>query len=217
MDFDLLVFDLDGTLIDSKEDIIQAVNWTLAQQGVPILARDLIASHVGTGVRPLMEEALTSGGVTPTQKALEQFNAYYRDHLTVKTRLYGGIEEVLEHYRKVKKVVLTNKSNQFALPILRELKIDGLFVGTYGRESFVTCKPDPGPLLNICREFNVALERTVMIGDTTVDMRAGSSAGTKTCAVLYGFGGSESLLAEKPTFIASKPIDLIGLFSTGRK
>jgi phosphoglycolate phosphatase len=214
---DMLVFDLDGTLVDSKTDIVNAVNFTLGSFGIDPLATELIAKHVGTGVMPLIEKTLNENGVKDFTKALKIFGDFYLQHLTDQTRLYDGMLEVLQHFALIPKVILTNKSLHFAAPILHRLDLEKHFVRCYGRESFKTRKPDPGPLLAISSEFKLALKEIAMIGDTEVDMIAGKAAGTTTVAATYGFGIREVLLEQKPDFQISQPSDLIRLFSSNQE
>jgi phosphoglycolate phosphatase len=208
----LLVFDLDGTLVDSKNDITNAVNWTLAAYGLPTLAPTLVSEFVGTGVRPLLERELVKGGVSQISEAMEKFNGYYLAHLADETRLFVGMEEVLVHYHSVPKVILTNKSNRFVPSLLSRLQIEQYFTASYGRESFATHKPDPGPLLQIALQHQASLQEMVMIGDTDVDIRAGRAAGCLTCAVSFGFGSQSSLMQSQPHYMVAHPQELIGLF-----
>lgn len=209
---ELLVFDLDGTLVDSKKDIANAVNHAFSRFDIAPLSEEIIEKYVGTGVQPLIEKTLKHHDLDTFNEAFEEFRKHYFDHVCDYTQLYPNIIEALEHYGALQKVILTNKSNPFIEPLVRKLEIERYFVKFYGRNSFPTQKPDPGPLLGISREFNVAPERMLMIGDTEADILAGKGAKTQTCAVFYGYGNRHSLLSLAPDFTASHPTDLIGLF-----
>jgi len=203
----LLVFDFDGTIINSKSDITTAVNLTLGDFGLPPMNSCEIQDHIGTGVRPLIESKLKAVGISDIPKVMAAFDRHYLDHLVDETRLYPGVDAALWGTDFVK-VVLTNKMNKFLTPLLKALKIADAFGGAYGRESFSTCKPDPGPLFEIARIHGVLPAQILMIGDTDVDMLAGQRAGTKTCAVTYGFGHSLSLLKCNPSIVVNSPSEL---------
>jgi phosphoglycolate phosphatase len=207
-----MVFDLDGTLVDSKDDIARAVNYALVKHALAPLDDELIGKFVGTGVRPLIEQTLARNGIARWGPVIEDFNDFYQQRLAEQTRLYPGILDALRYYEAVPKVVLTNKLIRFAEPLLEKLGVRGLFAACYGRESFPTHKPDPGPLTAISAIFRQAPADIVMIGDTTVDIEAGSRAGALTCAALYGYGNAEDMLAMRPNFRASHAIDLLDLF-----
>lgn len=209
----LLVFDLDGTLIDSKKDICVAVNLTLTNLGEDAISEEVIADYVGTGIQPLLHKVFEPKGEKLLNQALEDFKVHYSQNLTTHTRLFPKMTDVLEHYQSIPKAILTNKSNAFMTPILEKLELEQYFRKSYGRTSFPTQKPDAGPLLAIAKEFQVEPKNIVMIGDTDVDMMAGKNAKTQTCAVLFGYGHNDQLAELKPDFIVRKPEDLIGLFS----
>jgi phosphoglycolate phosphatase len=208
---ELLVFDLDGTLIDSKKDIAEAVNWALIQIGRRPLSEELIETYVGTGVQPLIQKTLADEGPDVVSQVIENFKSYYAAHLDVFTRPFPQIIDVLEFYSDTPKVILTNKTNEFVGPLLKSLNLSKYFKKFYGRNSFPTQKPDPGPLQSISNEFGVKPKKIIMIGDTDADILAGKGAGTRTCAVFFGYGRQEELVKLQPDLIASKPSELIGL------
>lgn len=211
---EMLVFDLDGTLIDSKHDIANAVNWTLKKYGAEAFPESYIETFVRTSVRPLIEEALSKIGNLSIDQAFADFKQYYFDHLCDHTVLFPGILDVLEYYAAKPKVILTNKSNMFLPKTMKELGLGSHFKQFFGKDSFPTQKPDAGPLRAISEQFNVDLEKIVMIGDTDVDIMAGKNAKTRTCAVMYGYGDKEVLRNLGPDYSVQKPLDLIGLFES---
>lgn len=208
----LVVFDLDGTLIDSKKDIAHAVNLTMKHYGVAPIPDEIIQKYVGTGVAPLIELQLRYSGVADLSDAPAVFAACYLEHLTDDTKLYSGINRVLDSYRSVPRLILTNKSNQFLKPLMQKLDIGYYFVAAYGRESFPTRKPDPGPLLEISKKHKVSLDSMIIIGDSEVDIQSGKNAGTQTCAVTYGYGDLETLKNLSPDYLISKPEDMLLVF-----
>ena len=200
----LLVFDLDGTLINSCGDIIDSANATLRELGRPALPGEVIASYVGNGAPVLVERVLArSNGHAPDdpaaaaalrsgeeyRRALAEFLRIYDRNKLARTRLYPGVESTLRrfhsHYRLA---VLTNKPERMSREILCGLGIAELFARIYGGDSFPTKKPDPEGLLRICAELEIRPDAALMVGDSAVDIRAGENAGCHTCALSYGMG-----------------------------
>jgi|ERR1022692_2827269 phosphoglycolate phosphatase len=192
----LLVFDLDGTLIDSRLDLIHSVNATLRHIGRPELDGDVVASYVGDGAPALVRRAL---GETDTdneallRRALEYFLGYYRLHKLDHTTVYEGIPGVLSALAhpsnglRRSMAVLSNKPVNPSRDILRALGLGDFFLYVYGGNSFATKKPDPQGLLAILRETGVAADEALMIGDSSIDVLTGRNAGLWTCGVTYGF------------------------------
>ncbi len=214
----LLVFDLDGTLIDSRLDLIHSVNATLRHLGRPELDGDLIASYVGDGAPALVRRAL---GDTDTDneavfpEAMEYFLGYYRVHKLDHTTVYEGIPEVLADLSNGvprQMAVLTNKPVLASRDIVRALGLGDFFVRVYGGNSFTTKKPDPLGAHTILRETGVAADETLMIGDSSVDVLTGRNAGLWTCGVTYGFA-PHSLEDAPPDVLIESPRELGELLS----
>lgn len=186
---ELLVFDLDGTLIDSEQDLANSVNATLKKMGRKPLSVELIASYVGQGVAVLISRAL---GADATPEILEQateiFLEHYREHMLDNTGTYPGVREALAELEGRKMAVLTNKPVHFSRDLLEGLGLAGLFLRIYGGNSFETKKPDPLGLNQLMEETGSSAARTLMIGDSVADVMAGRNAGAWTCGVNYGFG-----------------------------
>lgn len=187
----LLVFDLDGTLVDSKVDLANAVNVALESFGLPPLPHPVIYSYVGDGASALIRRAI------PTEKAdrfpgvLDRFLAYYRSHLLDTTRPYPGVAGALRKWSGIYRMaVLTNKGAAMTREILTGLSLDGYFFEVGGGDSFGTKKPDPEGLLHILRQAGVEPGEAVMVGDSRNDVQAGKAAGTVTCGVTYGLGAA---------------------------
>jgi phosphoglycolate phosphatase len=209
---DLLLFDLDGTLVDSQEDIADCVNSTLKRFNKNPIAVDVVAQYVGTGIQPLLRQIFEPDGAEAVQKAFAAFNACYSLRLTDHTKVYPDTFEVLEHYRHIRKVILTNKMQKFADVIVDNLKLRGHFDAVFGREAFATRKPDPGPVIEICAKYNVNPARAAMVGDTEFDLRAGRDAGVLTVAALFGYGLPQQLKTLRPDYLIQSAKELIGLF-----
>ena len=186
---ELLIFDLDGTLVDSELDLANSVNATLEKIGRKPLSVELIASYVGQGVAVLISRAL---GADATPELMEQskeiFLAHYREHMLDNTATYPGVREALAELNGHRMAVLTNKPVRFSREMLKGLGLAERFLQIYGGNSFANKKPDPIGLHRLMEETQVPAERTLMIGDSISDVMAGRNAGAWTCGVNYGFG-----------------------------
>jgi phosphoglycolate phosphatase len=210
---DLLIFDLDGTLIDSKLDLAVAVNATRAHMGLAPLDNDRVESYVGDGAPVLMRRALgPEASDAEVQRALEFFLAYYRDHKLDHTTLYPGVADTLDRLRDrgLKMAVLTNKPVRISQAILDGLGVGGHFFQVYGGGSFEQKKPDPAGVEKLLAEAGVAREEALMVGDSAVDVRTARNAGIRCCGVTYGFQ-PESLVMEAPDILIDRFEELAGL------
>ena len=169
----LLVFDLDGTLVDSKEDLANAVNVAIESFDLPPLPHPVIYSYVGDGASALMRRALPKEKADALPEVLDRFLAYYRRHLLDTTRAYPGVIESLRKWAGIYRMaVLTNKGVTMSREILSGLSLDGYFFEVIGGDSFRTKKPDPEGLLHILREAGVEAADAIMIGDSANDVQA---------------------------------------------
>jgi phosphoglycolate phosphatase len=224
----LLVFDLDGTLVDSRLDLIHSVNATLHHLGRPELAGDLIASYVGDGAPALVRRAL---GDTKDEalldEALNYFLGYYRIHKLDHTMVYEGIPEVLTALATSSTpapaattsskfssngaprhmAVLSNKPVNPSRAIVQALGLADFFVSVYGGNSFATKKPDPLGVRTILEETGVAADEALIIGDSSVDVLTGRNAGLWTCGVKYGFA-PHTLEEVPPDVLVETPREL---------
>lgn len=187
----LLVFDLDGTLIDSRKDLVEAVNATLVQFQLPTQDESRIASYIGDGAAVLVQRALAAGGADPSvaPAALEAFLAYYRIHKLDHTRLYPGVLETLTELQAnlpVKMAVLTNKPVRPSIEICEALGLSPFVFRIYGGNSFATKKPDPEGLHKLMAEAGAKPDETVMIGDTDVDIRTAKAVGAWSIGCRFG-------------------------------
>ncbi len=193
----LVVFDLDGTLVDSKKDLALSVNAMREQMGLAPLPFELIASYVGHGVTALVTRALGElAAEENVKKGLAYFLDYYREHMLDNTRMYPGVPEALEELGSRKLAVLTNKPVRFSREMLGRLGIAQKFAYIYGGNSFPQKKPDPIGLHKLMADLQVSPRRTLMVGDSDTDVVTGRNAGVWTCGVTYGFGASS--LQEAP-------------------
>jgi len=203
----LVIFDLDGTLIDSRLDLVHSVNAALRHIHRPELPEDVIASYVGDGALILIQRALgeESFDEALVRKGFEFFLSYYREHKLDHTTVYPGIQEALAaiqnsgngHPRKM--AVLSNKPLNPSRAIVEALGLGKYFSQVYGGNSFATKKPDPEGALKLVSEAGVRPEETAIVGDSHVDVRTGRNAGLWTIAVHYGFA---------PHTLESSPADV---------
>jgi phosphoglycolate phosphatase len=186
-----LIFDLDGTLIDSKRDLIHSVNAMLREMGRARLDEETISGYIGHGAPLLVSRALGSGAKEEELRhALQFFLGYYEEHKLDTTCAYAGVKEALVELsrKKVPMAVLTNKPVKISVRILEALDLASYFRVIYGGNSFETKKPDPFGAIKILNEFGAAPRETMVVGDSEVDVQTARNAGTVAVAVNYGFG-----------------------------
>ena len=195
LDIRLMIFDLDGTLIDSKNDIADSVNYTLKSLHLPALENSLIYAYVGNGVLPLLEKVISRSNVeTNLDDALKIFRKHYEEHLLDSTRLYPGVMEILKHFSDVNMGLVSNKPERFANKILKGLKVNCFFPVVIGGDTLKTKKPDPEGINMIRDRFSVDPHETVIVGDAGVDIESGKKAGIHTCGVSYGLRDRSELI-----------------------
>jgi phosphoglycolate phosphatase len=187
-----LIFDLDGTLIDSQRDLIRSVNVMLREMGRAELKEETISGYIGQGASILVGRALGEGASDGEHKrALQFFLRYYEEHKMDTTRAYPGVAETLEELAGLPMAILTNKPARISARILDELGLKRYFRAIYGGNSFETKKPDPLGANTILREFGVLPHEALLIGDSEVDVQTARNAGALAAAVNYGFGAHD--------------------------
>src|SRR6266480_3069782 len=212
-----LIFDLDGTLIDSKLDLIHSVNAMLAEMGREELHEDTISGYIGHGAPQLVGRALGSGATKDEcQRALKFFLAYYEDHKLDSTCAYPEVPEALEHLAAFPMAILTNKPVRVSMRILKELGLAKYFRTVYGGNSFETKKPDPFGARTILREFGAAPAEAILIGDSEVDVQTARNAGTLAASVNYGFGTHDRAAYPADIYL-NWLTDLVPLLMNGRQ
>jgi phosphoglycolate phosphatase len=209
---EVLLFDFDGTLIDSKVDIATAVNLTLGDLGLPLRSVEEIFSFVGDGVKRLLRLSVGEENHDQYDRALGVFRQHYLEHCVHTTRWYSGILEVLQHYKDRRKVIVTNKSLEYTLAIVDGLQARDLFQHVEAPRDSSELKPEPVMLERALEVLRADPDHAVMIGDSTNDVRAAQAAGVRACAVGYGYGNRERVAALQPDFYCETPHDLIDLW-----
>ncbi len=188
-DIKLLIFDLDGTLIDSEADLVQSVNATRRELGMEPLPPKVVSSYVGQGIVMLVRRALGEQGTEDIlENAVAFFLEYYRQHMLDHTVLYPGVRETLDELRARELAVLTNKPVNFSRQILAGLGVDSCFSFVYGGNSFDRKKPDAVGVFRLMEDTGISAAETLIVGDSDTDVQTGRNAGVWTCGVTYGIG-----------------------------
>ena len=186
-----LIFDLDGTLVDTLPDIVAATNYMLGKLGRPHLSKSDVCRLVGLGARNLVVQALGFPSDLVADRGLHVFMEYYNLHLADTSRPFPGVEAVLRvaRIRRVRMAVVTNKPERAAKSVLEELGLTGYFDYVIGGDTLGTRKPDPNAIYFLQKKTKIALEETILVGDSDIDARVGQAAGIATCLVSWGYGG----------------------------
>ena len=208
----VLIFDLDGTLIDSKLDLALSINRMLEHMGRAPLPHETIYRFVGNGAPVLVRRSLNegaSGEVTDAEadRGLAYFLSYYRAHMLDNTVTYPGVREGLALLAQHPMAVLTNKPVNFSRAILDGLGLSKFFRYVYGGNSFEKKKPDPMGVHILLRDMNSIPQEAMMVGDSDVDVRTARNAGILACGVTYGLG-TDSLRANPPDLLLDSLADL---------
>lgn len=196
----LVVFDLDGTLIDSAPDLVEAVNFALTQLGKSTHSQATIQQWIGNGADVLVKRALLNNWHVENEPdefetAFELFKTYYAEHDWVHSRLYEGVLETLQQLKQAdfKLACVTNKTARFTNPLMVTAGLSSFFDLIVSGDTFSKMKPHPLPLLETAKHFGIAPESAWMIGDSINDITAGKKAGFKTVAVSYGYAGKHTM------------------------
>ena len=205
-----IIFDLDGTLIDSVDDLANSVNYTLGKLDLPLHTTEEIKSFVGDGIQKLIKRSLGQTHMEKFDDAFAIFMKHYGAHCTDNTVLYPKVAETISFLaEKYSLAVLTNKSATFSHKILKALKIDSYFKEVLGGDSLPTKKPDPAGILYLADKWGLAPDQLVMVGDHATDIEVGQRAGCKTVFIEGGIGETRGL---KPDFVIKSMDELPDLF-----
>ena len=216
----LLIFDLDGTLVDSRIDLANSINAMLRNYGKHELPNEVIASYIGDGAPMLVRRALGDpDDEAYVQRALEYFMIYYREHKLDNTYVYDGVMQSLESIRSgyngaMKMAVLSNKPVGPSRAIVEALDLGKYFFQVYGGNSFHTKKPDPAGVEALLQEAGVGADQTVIIGDSDVDVVTGRNSGIYSIGVKYGLA-PHTLAEAPPDVLVDEPIEVGRVFEGG--
>ncbi len=211
MSLSLILFDLDGTLIDSKQDIANSVNDALQSEGYEPRPPQIIQDFVGRGLSHLIRDVLGNPTQDEIQKVTQQFWNHYLDHLLDHTTLYPGVLDFLEEFSTLPKAVVTNKPYLFSKKILEGLGIASHFQWLIGGDSLPVQKPSPDVFKPILQDWQRPLSTVLMVGDSRIDIDCGKAAGTLTCGVTYGFRTRDELISAQADFVIDQFTDLKNL------
>lgn len=210
-----IIFDLDGTILNTLEDLAAATNWVCAQHGWPVHELEAYKRFVGNGAGKLLERVTPSTvELTPELRRtlMAEFSERYTAHSSDKTRAYPGMPQALSRLKAagVRMAVLTNKPHEAARPVV-ERYYPGVFDAVQGAVVGVPLKPDPTTLLALMEKLGAEKDKTLFVGDSNVDIRTGKNGGLAACGVLWGFRTRAELEGEGADFIAQRPEELAEL------
>ena len=211
MKYELAVFDMDGTILDTLEDLKNSLNFALRENGFPERTTNEVRCFVGNGVRKLIDRAAPENTDKETKdKIFDAFNGHYKIHCTDNTRPYKGIKEAVKTLRDngIKTAVVSNKEH-YGVILLCEKYFPGLFDMAAGSTDAVRKKPAPDTVLSVMEKLGVPPEKTVYIGDSDVDIETAKNAGTDCISVSWGFRTEEFLKEHGATVITDEPGKLI--------
>lgn len=220
MTVEAVLFDMDGTLVDSAPEITHAVNLMLRELALPPLGEAQVTRMIGRGARVLIERVMQAAGSAQDQdarlRALASYEAHYEQILGSRTKLYPHVARALEELQRmdVKLGVVTNKSHRLAMALLQRFGLSGVFDLVIGGDTLDVCKPSPVPLLHACQALHIAPSHALYVGDSANDVEAATAAGMRVYCVPYGYNegkpvhglaatGFVDTLAELPALIAA--------------
>lgn len=211
MRFDLVVFDLDGTLVDSVPDIASALARALGTEGLPPPPEE-VASLVGEGARRLVERVVPPGTTTgAVDRVFASYRAEYGAHVCERTRLYDGVVGMLDELRGCALAILSNKPEHLIFGLLDRLELTPRFREVIGEDGAFPRKPSPAALEHLVASTGAGRGRTLMVGDGVPDIGVARAAGTSVAAVTWGYTARERLALERPDALLDTPAQVVGL------
>ncbi|WP_303850469.1 HAD family hydrolase [Seleniivibrio woodruffii] len=204
----LAIFDLDGTILDTLQDIHECLDDTMKHFGLKRFSIDVTRSFVGDGIRKLVIRAAGEENFKDEMEVF--FRTLYAEKMTVNTRVIDGYDEIFEYLDRnnIKTVILSNKIESLTGGLVQHYGIDRYFDKWYGGDSFGAKKPSPVPVENIVKDYGAEKSSTIMIGDNHTDIEAGYYAGVKTCFCTFGYGTVSDV---KPDFTVNAPLEIIDI------
>jgi HAD superfamily hydrolase (TIGR01549 family) len=205
----LLIFDLDGTLVDSKKVIINSVNFALKKLNLKLKTYREIEPYLGIGVNYLIKKVTESENTTIINKGVNYFNDYWKDHLKNESRLFPGVRNTLEYFKTKNMLILSNGTIDIIRKILENFKLDKYFDDIITGDEEDCIKPTACPVNKALNIHNIKnKEETLIIGDMDIDIKAGKEAGILTCGVTYGMGKRKDLIKSNPDFLIDRITEL---------
>jgi len=210
-EFDIALFDLDGTVLYTLDDLHISANFALRQFGFPERTLAEVKAFVGNGMRKLIERSVPAGTSEDTvSKVLECFNAHYKVHCTDNTRVYDGVIDMLKSLRKsgIKTALVSNKSD-YGVQILSKQYFDGLFDFSLGYKEEIEKKPSPSGVLYVLDKLKISIDRAIYIGDSDVDVETARNAKIPCISVTWGFRSKEFIRRFSPDYTVDTPNEII--------
>ena len=199
---ELIIFDLDGTLVDSRQDIVNGINFMLKELGLKEKPFDEIISYVGRGVEELIKDSIGKDEFESRVKALDIFKIYYKEHPADYAYIYPGVKDTLDYFYGKDKAVITNRNHNSSITILEKMGIAGFFKKIIGDDNTSCLKPSRCQFDRLFDELNVQdRQKVLMVGDMDIDVLAGKASGIATCAVTYGIGKRQDIEHAMPDYI----------------
>ena len=214
MNIEAVIFDLDGTLVDSLEDIANACNEVLESEGLPVHSVKSYQAMIGKGIRHLIQEALPDSKANRVDEILELYEAHYEENLLVKSKPYGGMVKILESLaaQGLPMSVLSNKPHDMTTHIVKELFGKIPFRKVVGQRRGKPQKPDPQVAVEIAKAMDVAPERCAIVGDTPIDILTARNANMHAVAITWGFRTNDELAELEPDKLIHAPYALLSHF-----
>jgi phosphoglycolate phosphatase len=197
----LIIYDLDGTLVDTRHDIVDAANHMVEAMGGETLSFEAVCGYVGWGLHDLVGKCLRTTDPEKIRRGGEIFRRYYSEHMLDSSALYPGALEVLEYFKTRKQAVITNKPNPFSQSMLEKLGVARYFTDIVAGNSNYPQKPNPEALLAIMKREGILAQETLFIGDSLIDIETGKNALIQTVVLTHGFVGENELKSARPDFL----------------
>ncbi|HPW77264.1 MAG: Phosphoglycolate phosphatase [Candidatus Omnitrophica bacterium ADurb.Bin292] len=197
----LIIYDLDGTLVDTRQDIINSVRYALKELNGPPVTDDEIKDAVGTGLHSLIRQVFRTDDEKLADRGAQLYRKHYTSHMLDHSRLYPGARELLEFFKPRTQAVITNKPNPFSKQILEALGVGGYFIDVLAGDNGLPFKPDPASLFYLMGETKAKPEETLFIGDSPVDIQTARNAGVEIVCLSHGFTPEKTLARANPDYL----------------
>ncbi len=207
----LILYDLDGTLADTRRDIINGVRHALGVLNGPDLTDDEIKDCVGTGLHALIRQVFRTEDEKLADRGSQLYREHYKKHMLDHTKLYPGVREFLEHFKDRKQAVITNKPNPFSSQILEALGVAHFFIAILAGDNGLPFKPDPAAIRHLIEETDASPEEVIFVGDSPIDIQAARNAGIEVVTLSHGFASEATLREAKPDYIIHNFSELLRL------
>ena len=207
----LILYDLDGTLVDTRRDIINGVRYALEVLKGPDLTDDEIKDCVGTGLHALIKQVFRTEDEKLADRGSKLYREYYKKHMLDHTKLYPGAREFLEYFKDRKQAVITNKPNPFSSQILEALGVAHFFIAILAGDNGLPFKPDPAAIRHLIEETDAMAEEVIFVGDSPIDIQSARNAGVEIVTLSHGFASETALREARPDHIVRDFKELLWL------